>query len=84
MSGRDAWLADGTKVSAALPDDDFDDWGTAKLAGLVFTSIHMKVILKTSAAVNPIDAGAIVFNAIVQDNLDGLIKANSLVKVNCI
>jgi len=65
----------GTNVCAALTDHQANNRRSAGLAGLPGTTVHAKIVLKITAAVHPIQAGAIVTNALIEDRLYGLMQA---------
>ena len=64
-------------MCAALPDNDAFDGPTAVVAGLASHPIHLEVLLKIAAGVNPIEACAIGSNACCQNILYGSIKCGS-------
>ena len=58
------------KMRASLPDSHSLNGLTANRAGFAGLLIHLKVILEVSAPIDPVDAGAVVFNALRQRSAD--------------
>ena len=49
-------------MSPALPDNNPPDRGATPVTGLIGPLVNLKLILEFTAAVNPIDAGAVGFD----------------------
>ena len=71
-------------MSAALPNNDPLNGRAADRTGLSFTIIYAEVILKSAAAINPIETGTVVLNTGEQDGLNSPVKPFGLIKVYCI
>ena len=65
-------------MGAALTDQDPIDLFSAGKTGFTFASVNLKMILKFSAAINPIDAGSIAKYTFFQYIPDGLPEAGNL------
>ena len=61
-------------MRAALADDNFLNGRATGWAGLACAVVNAEVILKISAAIDPIKAGSIVFDARHQDSLNGSVQ----------
>ena len=53
-------------MRSTLTHNDALDWGPAVVAGFSLALVHLEFILKTPAAIHPIDAGTIGCNASFQ------------------
>ena len=53
-------------MGAALSHSDTLDGGLATVAGFAGALVDLKFVLELAAAVNPIDAGAVAFDAQVE------------------
>ena len=69
------FLACGAEMCAPLANNDLLDRRAAHRAGLSFTVVHTKIILKATAAIHPIKTGAVVFNTAQQHSLNGGMKS---------
>ncbi len=69
-------------MGAALPDYDAHDLGTANRAGFTSASINAEMVLEISASVNPVDAGSVAGDAMLEHLADTLQQAPSLVFCN--
>lgn len=56
----------------ALPDDGFLYRCTAAVAGLTSALVNLKMVLESSSAINPINAGTVLADAPQEHLLDGL------------
>jgi len=72
------------EVGAALADDKPLDGCAALRARLASTLVDAEIILKITAAVNPVDAGALAVNALLQDLADATPQALGLGVIQCI
>ena len=59
-------LADRAKMGAALTDRDAPDGCAAARAGFSAALVDLEVVLEVSAPVNPVDAGALAADALLQ------------------
>ena len=53
-------------MGAALADDDALDGGPAVVACVAGALVDVKIVLEITAAVDPVDAGALALDAILQ------------------
>ena len=77
-------LTSGAEMCAPLANNDFLDGRAAHRAGLSLTVVNAEVILKTSAAVDPIEAGSVMLYTGEQDGLNGFMKPLRFMQNNCI
>ena len=61
-------------MRAALANDDFLNGRATGRTGLACAVVNAEVILKFSAAIDPIETGSIVFYARQQDGLNGCMQ----------
>ena len=64
-------LADRAKMGPALANSRFLNWFSAADAGLACALIYLKMVLEISTAINPIDAGTVLADALQQNFPDG-------------
>ncbi len=67
-------LAVRAHMRAALTYRQFYDLGSTHKTGRAFAVVHAKIILKLTAAIDPIDAGAVAADAFLQHGLDRFIQ----------
>ena len=65
-------------MCTALPNSELLYFSAADRAGFAFTAIHTKIILKLTAAIDPVDAGAVAADAFLQHRLDRFMQRLSL------
>ena len=64
---RPKGLAMRTKVGAALPNGDALDGSLAAITGFPSPLVDLEFVLEFAAAVDPVDAGPITADALLQD-----------------
>jgi hypothetical protein len=63
----------GAKMGPSLTDPFFLNRPTASGAGLPFASIDLKIVLKFTPPINPIQAGAELYDALPEHFLNGVV-----------
>src|SRR5688572_12521362 len=67
-------LTDWTEMCSALADNNTLDKRAANGAGLARAVVNSEIILETATAIDPIEAGSIMFDTGQQDSLNCMIK----------
>jgi len=67
-------------VCATLANNDALDFRPAHGTWLAFAVVNAKVILVTTAPIDPVDAGTVMFDAVLQGLADGLLERLGLLR----